>query len=282
MNIDPLVSVLMTAYNREKYIEEAIVSVLDSTYGNFELIIVDDASSDQTVAIAKKYQELDSRIKIHINDKNLGDYPNRNMAAGFAKGKYIKYVDSDDMIFSHTLAYMVETMEKYPEAGYGFSSRHKDTVSDTLLSPRDAYYCHFFTKGILDLGPTALIFNRDKFEQVGRFKTIRNVSDLDMSLRLASQFPVVEMKSGLVYWREHPNQEIRLDPEKYLEFGLQIIKEALSCGNCPLSQDEISSLLKKQKKNYSISILKGALRSGQPIKYFSFWRKNKLSLLDLF
>ena len=64
----PLVSVLMTAYNREKYIAEAIESVLASTYTNFELIIVDDCSTDKTVEIAKSYEVKDNRIKVYIND----------------------------------------------------------------------------------------------------------------------------------------------------------------------------------------------------------------------
>src|SRR6476646_10196463 len=91
-----LVSVLMTAYNREKYIAEAVESVLASTYTNFELIVVDDGSTDNTVTIAKSFEARDYRIKLYINEKNLGDYPNRNKAAGYASGEYIVFVDSDD------------------------------------------------------------------------------------------------------------------------------------------------------------------------------------------
>src|ERR1041384_7268362 len=100
MNFNPLVSVLMTAYNREDYIAEAIESVLASTYTNFELIIVDDCSSDNTVAIAKEYKAKDKRIKVYVNEKNLGDYPNRNKAASYANGDFLMYVDSDDKILT--------------------------------------------------------------------------------------------------------------------------------------------------------------------------------------
>ncbi|MEO8414525.1 MAG: glycosyltransferase family 2 protein [Ginsengibacter sp.] len=91
----PLVSVLMTAYNREKYIAPAIESVSASTYNNFELIIVYDGSSNNTVNIAKSFASIDHRVSVYVNEKNLGDYPNRNKAASYAKGKYLKYVDSD-------------------------------------------------------------------------------------------------------------------------------------------------------------------------------------------
>ncbi len=71
MQDKPLVSVLMTAYNREKYIAEAIESVLQSTYKNFELIIVDDCSTDNTVSIATDFQQQDKRTSVQINEKNL-------------------------------------------------------------------------------------------------------------------------------------------------------------------------------------------------------------------
>lgn len=94
----PLVSILMTSYNREEYIAQAIQSVLDSSFTNFELIIVDDGSKDQTLKIARSFAERDKRIKIYINEQNLGDYPNRNQAAKYAEGAYIKYLDSDDYL----------------------------------------------------------------------------------------------------------------------------------------------------------------------------------------
>jgi glycosyltransferase involved in cell wall biosynthesis len=84
----------MTAYNREKYIAEAIESVLASSFTDFELIIVDDCSADSTVEIARPYLH-DKRVQLHINEQNLGDYPNRNRAAELASGKYIKYLDCE-------------------------------------------------------------------------------------------------------------------------------------------------------------------------------------------
>src|SRR5205814_9393285 len=96
----PLISVLTTAYNREKYIAEAIESVLASTFKDFEMIIVDDCSKDHTVEIARRYSS-DPRVQVHVNEKNLGDYPNRNCASSFACGIYLKYLDSDDVIYSH-------------------------------------------------------------------------------------------------------------------------------------------------------------------------------------
>ena len=117
----PLVSVLMTAYNRKKYIAEAIESVLASTFQDFELIIVDDCSRDHTVEIVRLYTS-DPRLQVHVNEKNLGDYPNRNRAASLAKGQYLKYVDSDDYIYPRGLQIMVEMFEPFTQAAVGFCS----------------------------------------------------------------------------------------------------------------------------------------------------------------
>jgi glycosyltransferase involved in cell wall biosynthesis len=83
----PIVLILTTVYNRKKYIGACIESVLASIYKDWELIIVDDQSNDNSVAIAQKYEEKDARIKVYINETNLGDYPNRNQAASYAQGK---------------------------------------------------------------------------------------------------------------------------------------------------------------------------------------------------
>ena len=94
MSRKPKVSVLTTCFNREKYLTACIDSVLASSYHDWELIIVDDVSTDTSVAIAKSYEKKDARIKVYVNAQNLGDYPNRNKAASYAKGKYIKYLDA--------------------------------------------------------------------------------------------------------------------------------------------------------------------------------------------
>ena len=95
--IDDLVSIIMPAYNAEKYIEEAIESVLKQTYRNWELIIVNDCSIDATEQIVKKYQEKDERIKFHSLTENHGVANARNTALQNAVGRYIAFLDSDDM-----------------------------------------------------------------------------------------------------------------------------------------------------------------------------------------
>src|SRR5215469_1088660 len=141
MHDAPTVSVLMTSYNRSSYIGFAIESVLASTLGDFELVVVDDCSTDGTQDIVRGYAERDRRVRFYQNKSNLGDYPNRNRAASLARGKWLKYVDSDDYIYPHGLDVLVSTMERFPEAGYGLCSfpALRDQPYPLCFSPREAY-----------------------------------------------------------------------------------------------------------------------------------------------
>ena len=279
METQPLVSVLMTSYNREKYIAEAIESVLASSYKNFELIIVDDCSKDRTVEIAHAYEGKDSRVKVYVNESNLGDYPNRNKAASYAKGKYLKYVDSDDMVYTNTLATMVALMEKYPQAGLGLTSR-SEKIS-TFLNTIDAYRLHFFTRGILDCGPTGSIIRKDVFYEFNGFKEVRNVSDFDFWLTVVLKYPVIEMEMNLIYWREHEGQEIKLAPEFYYQFGLQILQEHLECSSCPLTAKEIQTILAKQRRAIGRALIKQLLVKRKIWLFLKLWSSNDLSIFDL-
>jgi len=175
-NGEPMVSVLITVYNREKYVATAIESVLAQTYRNFELIITDDCSRDPSLQIAQRYQ-ADRRVKVYRNERNLGDYANRNRAASLAKGKYLKYVDADDLIYPHCLETMVHAMEMFPQAGFGISSSVPGVLSPAMLSPRETYLYDYGGGGLLDAGPLSTIVRRADFEAIGRFNEARHTSD---------------------------------------------------------------------------------------------------------
>jgi glycosyltransferase involved in cell wall biosynthesis len=259
VNNEPLVSVLMTAYNREKYIEEAIKSVLASTYINFELIIVDDCSSDKTLEIAYNYSKIDSRIKVFVNETNIGDYPNRNKAASYANGKYLKYIDADDLIYPYGLDIMVKGMEYFPDAGWGISSTSPFTekIYPIYLTPYEIYKTHYFKYGgILTRAPLAAIIKRDVFNKEQGFKNVRHYGDSDMWHRLAMYYPVVMMQSGLIWWRAHNEQEAG-KRKKNIHIKFETINNTIQHiihPNCPLLSDEKQKILKKYRRD-KISLL---------------------------
>lgn len=93
----PRISVIITTFNREGFISEAIGSVLNQSYTDWEMIIVDDASTDNTESVVKKYLEKDARIKYIKNPKNIGIAETRNIGIEMSRGSYIAPLDSDDV-----------------------------------------------------------------------------------------------------------------------------------------------------------------------------------------
>src|SRR5947209_14682770 len=159
----PYVSILTTAYNREAFIGDAIESALASKFEDFELIVVDDCSSDRTVEIAKRYT-TDPRVRIFVNEKTLTDYANRNHAAQLARGHYLKYLDSDDVIYPHGLEVMVASMDKFPNAALGICRPPSpERPYPIQISPEQAYREHFLERGLFAAAPSSSIIRADAF-----------------------------------------------------------------------------------------------------------------------
>jgi cellulose synthase/poly-beta-1,6-N-acetylglucosamine synthase-like glycosyltransferase len=243
----PIVSVLMTSYNREAYIEQAIQSVLASDLTDFELIICDDCSLDATVEIARKYASIDARVRVFEHNQNIGDYPNRNRAASYALGKYIKYLDSDDAMYPHTLSMMVNCMEQFPEAGFGLSSMPEPSrVYPVLLEPQKIYWEHFFGFGHFDRAPGSAIIKKSVFDDVGGFSGKRMIGDYEMWFTLARKYSMVKYPRELVWTRHHAGQEFQSAYAKqYPVLKKQVLDTALLHADCPLNQLQIKQVQRK-------------------------------------
>ena len=110
----PRVSVGIPVYNGERYLEVAIVSVLNQTYQDFELIISDNASSDHTREICMEYAKQDPRIRYYRNDKNLGAAPNYNRVFQLSDAEYFKWADYDDLIAPDFLSKCIRILDQNP------------------------------------------------------------------------------------------------------------------------------------------------------------------------
>jgi Glycosyltransferases involved in cell wall biogenesis len=112
---DVMVSIIMPVYNAEKYVEEAIKSVIEQTYSNWELVIIDDCSTDSSMKIVHNFK--DSRIRIFYNEKNHGISYSRNRALSMSRGKYIAIMDDDDISMPTRLEKQVIYLETHDEVG---------------------------------------------------------------------------------------------------------------------------------------------------------------------
>lgn len=114
MNKSPLVSVVLGTYNGEVYLEEQLRSVLAQTYPFLEIIAIDDGSTDRTVALLGEYAARDSRIRVIINERNLGFIRNFEKGCRLAGGKWIALCDQDDYWFPEKIEKMVAAIGDYP------------------------------------------------------------------------------------------------------------------------------------------------------------------------
>ncbi len=195
-------------------------------------------------------QKEDKRVKVYVNEKNLGDYPNRNRAASYAKGKYIKYLDSDDLMYPHCLQVMVRAMEQFPDAGYGLSA-----VSDAkrpypcCIFSHEAYMEHFDAYGHFGRAPGSSIIKKNAFDKVGGFSGKRMIGDNELWFALLRYYPLVKLPRDLVWDRVHEGQESKSDYAKeYEQLREVVITEALKHPDYPLSKAEAEEIWKKKKR----------------------------------
>ena len=114
MSTTPKISLIMSVYNGEDYLAEAIESVLNQSFREFELIIINDCSTDSTSEILSKYASLDQRVKVHTNEVNLRLPSSLNKAISLAQGKYVARMDADDICLSNRLQSQYDFMESNP------------------------------------------------------------------------------------------------------------------------------------------------------------------------
>jgi len=280
----PLVSVLMTAYNREKYIAQAIESVIAQTFTDLELVIVDDGSKDQSHEIALGYAKKDSRIHVYRNERNLTDYHNRNRAAELARGQFLKYLDSDDMLYPHGLEVMVGSMEEYPKAGLGLCQPDSQPCPyPVLLTPQDAYREHFLHEtGLLFYGPTFTIVRADAFRALGGFSGKRYVGDFELWLKMAAKFGVVKMVMGLVWYRIHDEQELSIQFTRTEPVHLQyaVLSKAILDSDGLLLRAEQARALSRLKHLHARNIL-SLMRRRYWLVSWELYRKSSLSLPEM-
>lgn len=254
MQSQPLVSILMTSYNREQYISEAIESVLLSTYTNFELIIVDDRSKDKTVDIARSYAEKDSRVKVFINEKNLGDYANRNKAASYATGEWIMSVDSDDKINVDGIEKVLKCMHQFPNAHFGMYHYLGTELKEIQSS--EAIRTHLLSKRFLAIGPGGTIIKRKYFESINGYpEKYGPANDMFFNLKATSQSSIVMLPFEFHFYRRHEGQEIN-NYFSYIYNNYCYMRDALLELNLFLTDKEKKWLSNKNNRRFLYNITK--------------------------
>lgn len=207
----PLVSVCIPAYNNAGYIMDAVNSILNQTYPNLELVVVDDCSTDDTYEVLRAVQ--DERLKLYRNEHNLGMSGNWNRCLKLCSGEYVKLVGADDMLAENALELEVSALEAHPTAVMAES----DTKLVDLNGSGKGFYKRFGRSGLVDGkkicrrgffnkdyfgAPQANTFRRIAAEKIGGFDSaFTYILDYDFFVSLACQGDVYIIHESLNYFR---------------------------------------------------------------------------------
>lgn len=277
---EPLVSVVTPVYNGEKYLAECIESVLVQTYKNWEYIIVNNCSTDNTLEVAQKYAQKDARIRVHNNKEFFSLFENHNHALLQIsdQSKYCKMLQSDDMLLPECLTEMVKLAEGNPVVGMVSSYRlNGDWVSNglpyptTIMSGREI--CRSCLLGGPDVfgPPTAILIRSDLIRGRKAFFNARNKSadkEVEYDILQYSDFGFVHQI--LTYSRVHKEQESSFY-YRYNVFLPGKIYNLKKYGPVYLSNEEYEKRLNEMMRSYYRFLGKSVYQ----LRGNNFWKYHK-------
>lgn len=219
MNTTPKISVCIPNYNYGRFISEAIESVLTQDYADFELLIADDSSGDDSVEVIQSFAARDSRVRLLINEKNIGMVANWNLCLREAKGEYVKFLFADDYFTeANVLRLMAESLDRLPTVTLVGSARKFVDEAGTVRR----VVSHFSGSGLCNGAsvmrralleernlfgePSAVMFRRRSAAR-GFDQSYRQLVDLEMWLHLLALGDYFHFATTLVAFREHDTQQ---------------------------------------------------------------------------
>lgn len=209
MNVPaPCVSVIIPTYNRAALVEGAVQSVLVQSFEDFEILLIDDGSTDETPSVVLELGKKDSRVRT-FQQENAGVSSARNLGIAEARGEWVAFLDSDDAWEPEKLELQLKKLNEKPEAALCFSdavfvggSRDKRTLFEVSGFQGDVSLEAFLRANFIP-GPTVMI-RRSVLDEVGRFDpALRSSEDRDLWLRVLARFPVTFVDLVLYRYRSH-------------------------------------------------------------------------------
>jgi glycosyltransferase involved in cell wall biosynthesis len=299
MTSSPTVSVVMPAFNAAEFLDEAVCSILDQTFRDFEFIIVDDGSSDNTAVILQKYVNADSRVKI-IRQANEGMIPALNRGCRLAHGRFIARMDADDISLPQRIERQVEFLERHPEIGIlGTWARRIDEtgsiVGDWCLSPNPKVlkWSHFFHVCVIH--PTVMM-RREVLEKLNFYRPdATHAEDRDLWLRASaitefSNVPEILLKFRIWgkstsrrlgrEYRETQTKLLALFISEFLKSDVSIEAAARLQGMRLESLGDIRSTVELLERLYHTFLMENSLSSDEH-KEISWLAAKKIGYLAL-
>lgn len=239
----PKVSVIISTLNGQRFIREAVQSILDQTFRNFELIVVNDGSTDATLDILRTFKDF--RIRILDNGKNIGIAGSQNKALSVAKGKYLALMDHDDLSLPERLQRQVDFLDTHRQVGMLGCNCISVDESGNVQSVSSHFPDDAFLKWQLLLGGcpffhTSLMVRRSAMERIGGYDArYRLAGDYHVISKLAENGGIANLEQPLVKWRVHQSSASARN------------KQALSNEAIEISRSNIQTLMRNVKMDDS-------------------------------
>jgi len=206
----PKITVLMSVYNGEEYLKKAIESILNQTFVDFEFLIIDDGSTDETAKILKGYKNKDKRIKIVTNKKNIGLTKSLNKGLKLARGKYIARMDADDISNFQRLEKQKKYLDQHPKVLAVGSNTKVINENDKTISanrwqqsPESIYYTLTFYTCLFH---SSLMLRKNSLIKSGGYNVKFPVSqDTELLYRLSRKGKIAFLEEILIKWRKTGN-----------------------------------------------------------------------------
>lgn len=256
----PLITVLMPVYNTEKYVSEAIESILNQTLGDFEFIIIDDASRDGTLDIIKGYN--DPRIKLILKPVNTGYTDSLNMGFCLAKAKYIARMDSDDYSLPDRFRKQYLYMEQNPDVivlGTQYKIIGTETIISLPVTFEQAKVVSFMQTPVAH--PTVFIRKEALTKNsICYNKEFEPAEDYDLWVRLMNYGKIENLPEVLLHYRNHELQESRTKLDKLVIAARRVrqeqISKLISLTNKPYTIETAIEILTKQNIQLNSDVLR--------------------------
>lgn len=228
----PLVSIIIPVYKVEKYIEKCMQSLLDQTYENFEALVVDDGSPDNSITLAKEFVGEDSRF-VFLEKENGGQGSARNLALEHAKGKYIAFLDSDDSYTADMLEVVVDEFSKEDDIDILTFGIYYVDEEDMKVFSRSSHTSYFNTdKDILLINKTASRFFWDKVYRRNIFldhrfsSSIKTYEDVDLIYQVLYKRSIKNIPNCLYNYTQRSNSTVHSLPPSFIEDKYEIVINA--------------------------------------------------------
>ena len=223
------VSIIMTYYKKSSYVDETVNSILNQTFKEFEIIIIDDELSEKSSKVLSRIKQLDKRINIFKNKKNLGAGQSRNNAINLCRGEYIAFCDCDDLWKSNKLETQLKIMNKL-NLEFSHTSYEIVNTKNSKIGYREAQENLSFLqlRKSCVIGLSTVILKRNLFDnQKFRFGEIKTKEDYILWLLLAKNDIIIfGIKDCLVSWRKSEDSLSSSTFQKFFD-GYKVYKNYL-------------------------------------------------------